>query len=401
MKKKGIEMLLNGNEKNRLMDFITKINRHVWVGMLSSFNMDTIDMESCTNFRLAPELHQKYDAVWLYEKRLDHYHILSWKIIIDEALRLLGENGFLVIRLQENKNFTIPMVKSFLGRNINIKIDIELEYLNESAEYITIFKIKRLNIDKYKDNLWTFAMLTGGKKDENVIKFLESIRSNDKKNEHEIIISGPKKEIYNKYNIKYLDMSQFRDEQYAEISKKKNAIAKIASNPNLLIAHDRYYLNNTFFSDFEKYGYDFDFLAIRQLFEDGTEFPSYTFLYEPDITYTHQVVCRNYQYLFRLQYVNGGIMVFKSHNLRAIPFNNLLFWNQMEDVEISQAFISNSLIPRVNFINTVYAVNDKSARSWAFMLFDIFDGERIYEKIPNAPRSKVYGINTIPSKAYL
>jgi len=394
-------MLLNGNEKNRLMDFITKINRHVWVGMLSSFNMDTIDMESCTNFRLAPELHQKYDAVWLYEKRLDHYHILSWKIIIDEALRLLGENGFLVIRLQENKNFTIPMVKSFLGRNINIKIDIELEYLNESAEYITIFKIKRLNIDKYKDNLWTFAMLTGGKKDENVIKFLESIRSNDKKNEHEIIISGPKKEIYNKYNIKYLDMSQFRDEQYAEISKKKNAIAKIASNPNLLIAHDRYYLNNTFFSDFEKYGYDFDFLAIRQLFEDGTEFPSYTFLYEPDITYTHQVVCRNYQYLFRLQYVNGGIMVFKSHNLRAIPFNNLLFWNQMEDVEISQAFISNSLIPRVNFINTVYAVNDKSARSWAFMLFDIFDGERIYEKIPNAPRSKVYGINTIPSKAYL
>jgi len=400
MRKKAIEMLLNGNEKNRLLDFITKINKHAWVGALSSFNMDTIDMESCTNFHLAPELHQKYDAVWLYEKRLDHYHILSWKIIIDEALRLLCENGFLVIRLQENKNYTIPMVKSFLGRNINLNVDIETEYVNENSEYVIIFKIKRLNIDKYKNNLWTFAMLTTGKKDENVIKFLESIRGNDKKNEHEIIISGPKKDIYDKYNVKYLNMSQFRDEQYAEISKKKNAIANIALNPNLLIAHDRYYLNKSFFSDFEKYGYDFDFLAIRQSFEDGTEFPSYTFIYEPDFTWTHPVRCANYQHLFHGQYVNGGIMVFKTHNLRAIPFNNLLFWNQMEDVEISQAFINNSLIPRVNFINTAYAVNDKSERSRAFMLFDVFDGERIYEKNPNALRSKVYGINTIPSKAF-
>jgi hypothetical protein len=401
MKRQGVEMFLNGNEKNRLLDFITKINRHAWVGMLSSFNMDNIDMESCKNFHLAPELHQKYDAVWLYEKRLDHYHILSWKIIIDEALRLLGENGFLVIRLQENKDFTIPMVKSFLGRNINIKIDIELEYVNESAEYVMIFKIERLNIDKYKDDRWTFAMLTIGKKDENVLKFLESIRSNDKENKHEIIISGPQKDIYNKYNVKYLDMTQFRDEQYAEISKKKNVVAKIASNPNLLIAHDRYYLNKTFFSDFEKYGYDFDFLVIRQLFEDGTEFPSYTFSYEPELTRTHPVLCRNYQYLFRLQYVNGGIMIFKTHNLRTIPFNNLLFWDQMEDVEITQKFINNSLIPRVNFINTAYAVNDKSDRTRCFTLFDIFDGEKIFEKIPNAARSKVYGINTIPKKAFL
>ena len=392
-------MSLNGNDKNRLLDFITKTNRHAWIGMSYSFNMDTIDMESCKNFRLSPELHQKYDVVWLYEKRLDHYHILSWKIIIDETLRLLDENGFLVVRFQEGKSFTIPMLKSFLGRNININIDIEMEYVNENAEYVIIFKIKRLNIDKYKDKRWTFAMLTSGKKDENVIKFLDSIRCNDKENEHEIIISGPKKEIYNKYNVKYLDMSQFRDEQYAEISKKKNAIAGIASNPNLLIAHDRYYLNKTFFPDFEKYGYDFDFLAIKQLFEDGTEYPSYTFLYETNLTWTHQVMCRNYQYLFHSQYVNGGIMVFKSHNLRIIPYNDLLFWNQMEDVEITQAFISNSLIPRVNYINTIYTVNDKSERSQSAMLFDIFDGERIYEKIPNAPRSKVYGINTIPSKA--
>jgi hypothetical protein len=94
-------------------------------------------------------------------------------------------------------------------------------------------------------------------------------------------------------------------------------------------------------------------------------------------------------------------MLFKTHNLRTIPFNNLLFWDQMEDVEITQKFINNSLIPRINFINTAYAVNDKSDRTRCFTLFDIFDGERIYEKVPNMPRSKVYGINTIPKKAFL
>jgi len=89
-------MSLNGNDKNRLLDFITKTNRHAWIGMSYSFNMDTIDMESCKNFRLSPELHQKYDVVWLYEKRLDHYHILSWKIIIDEHSGCLTRTGFLL-----------------------------------------------------------------------------------------------------------------------------------------------------------------------------------------------------------------------------------------------------------------------------------------------------------------
>ena len=72
---------------------------------------------------------------------------------------------------------------------------------------------------------------------------MQSIRNQDKEAKHEIIISGPHKASYDKYNVKYLDQSQFRDEQFAEISKKKNAIAQMASNPNLLIAHDRFYLD--------------------------------------------------------------------------------------------------------------------------------------------------------------
>ena len=383
------------NNDGRLLDFIAKINKHAWVGGdHPPFNMDIVDMESSTNFRLAPELHQKYDAVWLYEKRLDRYHVLSWRIAVDEAIRLLGENGFLVIRLFQTREITVPMVKSFLGRNINIEIDIELEYTNGRNDSIMIFKIKRLNIDKYKDNLWTFAMLTNGQKDENVVKFLESIRNRNPENKHEIIISGPQKKIYDKYNVKYLDVSQFRDEQYAEISKKKNAIAKIASNPNLLIAHDRYYLSDAFFSDFEKYGYDFDFLAVKQLFEDGREFPSYMFLYEPGLTWTHPVICKDYKYLFKGQYVNGGLMVFKTHNLKAVPFNDLLFWNQMEDGEISRLFTNNSLIPRVNFISAVCVIDDKSEKLHTFAYWDVFDGKTIIQG-PRAVRSKVYGIDYV------
>ena len=385
---------MNIINESKLLDFIAKINKHAWIGLTPPFNMDIVDMDKCTNFRVSPNLHQQYEAVWLYENRIDRYHILSWKLIIDEALRMLDESGFLVLRISENRDITVPMLKCFLGRNINIEIDIHFEYRNENNEYIIALRVKRLNISKYRDNLWTFAILTNGTKDENVIKFLDSIRHNDIEYRHEIIISGPqKKDIFNNYNVKYIDISQFRDDQYAEISKKKNLIAKIASNPNLLISHDRYYLSNSFFSDFEKYGYDFDFLTIRQFFENGREYPSYCFLYEPTLTWTHPVTCRNYQYLFNTQYVNGGLMIFKTHNLKILPFNELLLWGQQEDVEITQVFMNNSLVPRVNFINNVYAIDDKTQRMNSALLFDTFNGKEIIYGVPKAARSKIYGLN--------
>lgn len=341
------------NEK--ILNYVKEKGKQAWIGGFPPFDMDIIDIERCSNFRLPAKFHGKYKIVWCYEKDISTYHKNSWKIIIDECLRMLGEKGIFICKYSQTENFSLPMLKSFIGRNPNY--DVEIEYEDVS---VVVFKIHRLNYKYYQNKLWTFAILTSGKKDDNVIKFLQSIREQEDGCKHEIIISGPKKSIYDKFNVKYLDLSQFRDEQFAEISKKKNAIANMATNPNLLIAHDRFYLDKCFFRTFDEYGYDFDFLAVKQTFEDNRKHPYYTFVYEPILSWTHPANCLDLQYLFDTQYINGGLMVFKTHNLQRFNFNKLLFWNQQEDVELSKVFIENSLIPRVNFISNIWAINDGS-----------------------------------------
>ena len=380
-----------------LLNLVVQKAKHAWIGCRPPANMDAMDIESCANFRLSSNFHGQYDTVWLYEQELQNYHILSWKIILDESLRLLKENGKLVVHMHQNRYMTIPKLKSFLGRHINLQVYMVYESKDFS---IFVFDIKRLNFKDYSSDLWTFAMLTGGKKDDVVIKFLKSIRNHDPQKKHEIIISGPKKEIYDVYGVRYLDLSQFRDKEYAEISRKKNAIVCMAKNPNLLIAHDRYYLDDGFFENFAKYGYDWDFLACRQQWEDGTEFPFYCALYEPELTWTQGINSHEYKHLLNTQYVNGGAMVFKTRTLQKIQFNPLLFWDQMEDVEITRVFMQHSLIPRVNCLSALITIMDGGKRSESFALFDQYDGKKIRHKISDVERGTLFGVSIGQTKLF-
>ena len=367
-------------------------NKQGWLGLHPQFNADIINIEACTNYRLIPDFHGKYDIVWCYEKPLNEYHILSWKIILDEAIRLLKENGKLIIRMYETADYTVPMIKNFLGRNVNLEVEIDYESHVDNC-YIIVFNIKRLNFEIYQDKSWTFAMLTNGQKDDVVVKFLESIRENESQ-KSQIIISGPKKDIYDKYDVEYLDLSKYRDSEYAEISRKKNDIAKMATGANILIAHDRYYLDNKFFTNFEKYGYDFNFLAIKQHSDTYKNIPFYCATYEPAYTWGQPIDCQDKNILLNTSYVNGGCMVFKSKNLKNIGFNNLIFWNQMEDVEISQTFIEKSIIPRINFISELVAYDDASEKMALNYKFDIIKNNRIilHPKRQNDSRQTLFGL---------
>ena len=363
-------------------------NKQAWIGLYPQFNADIINIEACTNYRLIPDFHGKYDIVWCYEKPLNEYHILSWKIILDEAIRLLKENGKLIIRMYETADYTVPMIKNFLGRNVNLEVEIDYESHVDNC-YIIVFNIKRLNFEIYQDKSWTFAMLTNGQKDDVVVKFLESIRENESQ-KSQIIISGPKKDIYDKYDVEYLDLSKYRDNEYAEISKKKNDIAKMATGANILMAHDRYYLDKNFFRDFEKFGYDFDFLAIKQISDiDNKEYPFYCYNYNQPLNHTHVGYSNCYSKIFNTQYVNGGLMVFKTSTLKKIEFNDLIFWNQKEDVEISYEFMDKSVIPRVNYIAVVFT--NRASDDYPF---DCFDGNKFRYNVEITKKTKptVYGV---------
>ena len=368
-----------------LLNLAGNKNKQAWIGLNPQFNMDIVDMEACTNYRLAPSFQGQYDIVWFYEKALSDEYALSWKIMLDEAVRLLKQNGILILKIDTSRVLSVAMVKHFLGRNINLNVEIDYEEQKDNL-YTIVFKIERLNFEIYSNKSWTFAMLTNGNNDEVVVKFLESIRKNER-DYSEIIISGPHKDIYDKYDVKYLDLSQYRDEDYPEISKKKNDIVNMASNTNILIAHDRYYLEDNFFNGFEKYGYDFDYLSVRQTTENGENFPSYNYTYGVPLSNSHPGVSIDLNKLFDTMYVNGGLLVFKTSTLKKIGFNNLCFWNQKEDVELAHELISKSIVPRVNFISEVITTRKADA-----FPFDKFDGKIFHHEKNVVPQRHTFGV---------
>lgn len=344
------------NSKNRLMKLVELEGKQAWIGERSQFDMDEIDIFSSANFRVSPSFHHQYKVVWFYEYLLSDTKYTQWKLVLDEIIRLIEEEGFIVIRTLQTAKITVPLLKNFLGRKFGM--DCYLEYEDEEKKtgiWTIVFKVKRFDLDKYKDKSWTMAILTSGKKTNNVVKFLDSIRKQDPNNECEIIISGPKDKKYEQYDVKYLDMSSFRDDEYAEISRKKNAIIDMASNANLLIVHDRYILDDNFFIGFEQYGYDFDFLTVSQYYESGKVFPAYCAI-EQFLLWSKPVRIDNYCELFDTQYLNGGLLIFKTDVIKKIRFNDMLMWNQMEDVEIAKVTMEQGVLPRINIFSSAITI---------------------------------------------
>jgi len=347
-----------------LFEFSGKCKNNLWLGIYSPINSATCNLFHSTNFRAAPNLHHKFDCVWIYEEAISNF--LGWKIIIDESIRFLKEEGCLVVRLNENNFINIVSIKSFLNSNINISAEVYWEdYRPKDKQFLTIiFKIKRKNFNSYLDKKWSFAVLTQGNRVENVVKLAQSIRKLDSENKHQIIVSGPKNERYESFDVIYNE--KIYSDVYAEISKKKNDLITMAKNSNLIIFHDRYVLDENFFSGFEKYGYDFDFVTVKQFYEDGVEFPSYCATSKEDFAWCEPIKCDDYSILSNEQYINGGLMIFKKHCVESVGFNPMLFWNQQEDVELSKRLAVNGIIPRINFFSSCTAIGINSTYTAAF-----------------------------------
>ncbi len=328
-----------------LLDLTKGFDKHFWFGEAPPFAFASANPLHCTNFRLSPANHQRYDVVWYFEQMPSDLAPGKFELVFDELLRLIGDAGKLVVRYQQNDHFTVTNFKHFLGRRYNARISIDSESV-EKGTYTTVFNVQRLNLARYRAKDWTFAIITSGKRRENVLKFMRSIRDSDADHAHEILVAGPRDAAYDEFSVRYHE-AQYRD-QLAEISKKKNDLALAASRSNLLIAHDRYSLDSNFFGGFEKFGYDFDFVTVLQWYECGVRFPAYVAMSQPSMTWSPPMDCEDYSTLRPMQFLNGGLLIAKTETLRDVRLNDMLFWNQAEDVELSHTFRNHGLPPRVN-----------------------------------------------------
>lgn len=334
-------------EGDTLLDLVRTGGRHLWFGRAAPFEMSAIDAADGTNFRLAAHHHGAYDVVWIYEQALSDLPGTQWPLLLDEALRCLGRQGRLVVRYRQDDRFSIIALKAWLFARPTTRISMGHD-IDRHGTLISIFEVERTQLEAYSDDRWSFVLLAQGDRMANVLHFLDGVKRLSG-GRAETVIVGPRFAEYDGHDVTILDRPYRTDR--ADISIKKNDGAAAASHPNLCFLHDRYVLDDDFFTGFDKFGYDFDFVAVRQNYAGGERYPFYAATDGPPLIWATPIDCRNHDTLRPSQYVNGGLMVFKKPIFDLMPLNPLLAWNQGEDVEVAARYIAASLPPRVNLFS--------------------------------------------------
>ena len=350
---------------NHYRVMLASFPRQVWIGTDVISGVETIDLYSRTNFRAPGRFHNRFQVVWLFERLLSDLPESQWPLIVDEAIRLLDEEGRLVVRHDQNDNISLMMLRAALARRPGISVTMEPHIVEDNRIINAVFTIRRGDIQEYRDKSWSFIVLAQGDRTPNVLLLLDRLKASAGVN-YEVIIVGPRLREYASPNVLVFDKKYRSD--YAQIALKKNEAAKFASNANLCILHDRYFLANDFFSGFDEFGYDFDFVAVSQKYRTGEGYPFYSELSGKPLIWSAPIHRNSYQDFRATHFVNGGFTVFKRVMFDRIGYNPLLAWNEAEDVEVSRAFAAHFLPPRVNVAST--AITTVSTAHTAMFLPD-------------------------------
>ena len=182
---------------------------------------------------------------------------------------------------------------------------------------------------------WTFGMLTLGKRKSSVEKYIESIYK-QKVNNFEILMIVPRKldwlETYP--NVKQIEFSEKDDIGW--ITRKKNIICENSRFSDILICHDRFYLADTFISDFEKWGYHYS-IAVPKVFVPNLGMRGLDWAVVSSENHAwSQGGLLNYRAYSRFAYTPGGATIIRKSAWEKYPWNENLYWNEHEDVEMSR-----------------------------------------------------------------
>ncbi|MFN7812787.1 MAG: hypothetical protein ACK5SI_09030, partial [Planctomycetia bacterium] len=192
--------------------------RQVWIGDHPPYDFVGLSPRGSTNFRVSAAHHGRYDVVWCYEDGLAGLRPGQHELLVDELVRLIGDRGRLVVRIDRGlTDFTIVGLKHLLGRRHGTRVTVENETADEA--FTVVFDIERSGMEAQRSDAWTCAVQTRGTRVEQVVEFCRSVREQDPERRHEILVWGPADPAYEHYGVTCHDPG-YRD-HLAEISRKK------------------------------------------------------------------------------------------------------------------------------------------------------------------------------------
>lgn len=284
-------------------------------------------------------------------------------VILDELWNKLSPKGYLVLdEFVESRNLSIYGLKSLI---YDFSAGTaELCYENRIGNtYELVFRKSQQDEPRHAGRIdaWSFGVITQGKRQEFVEKLLDSIIE-QKIPEFEIILVG---NYTHPINEKYIDKVRIipfsQQDEKGWITKKKNIVAQNARYENLLVVHDRFVLDKNFYSGMCRYGNSFSILTCKQEMYDGTRTPDWV-----SINNSHAWVspaCMEYEDYSPLVYCNGGLTIIKKTIALQHPWNEMLFWNQAEDVELTHRLFRHGYFLRLNPYSKAIVLQQNNVRN--------------------------------------
>jgi glycosyltransferase involved in cell wall biosynthesis len=212
---------------------------------------------------------------------------------------------------------------------------------------------------------FTFGIITNSLVTNEVI---DSILKQDIIN-YEIVVVGGRDEYIDE--IKYVPF----DETTGNYTVKKNLITQNAKYDNIVFMHDYFYLEDSWYMGFQKFGDDWDICMniIKNL--DGSRFRDWCVYDDPELNFpggvqevqtrpvitdpNHRLRLPSYEYnKFEYMYISGGYWVAKKYVMEDEPLNENLNWGESEDVEWSKRVLP-KYVYKMNQYSSIKSLKDK------------------------------------------
>lgn len=331
-----------------LLDLIQPERRIFWGGTCPPLNWidaSTQLFEPSHDYRMPAHTHQAYDVVYLIERDLGT--MKAWPQVLDEALRLLRPQGHLVLRTTNSPLLSIFELMNFVNTWGHFDICHEVQDVNGILQIVLKNRATRTRRTDIRG--MSFGVITNGQRTAYLKAMFDSIQSleNPSGLPVEILVCCPK-DVHEQLTQQGYKLVHVPDpEAFSSlgwITRKKNLLVARAKYGHIAVAHDRYWFAPDFLVELQKFGGDFSALSCRQTMPDGRRFPDWTTM-GAEWSWTHPAML-NYGDWSRHMYINGGLIIAQTDVLRDTPWNDLLFWNQAEDIELTRRLRHAGHVPR-------------------------------------------------------
>ncbi len=304
-----------------------------------------------------------------------------YPILLKEWFFLLRKNGLLVIDYQPNKlcdwqkleatlwwlwsnryqiiyhqnissNQSFKNLRLFINKNKNkgfIKPISNNKPVRLVCQKLTTTTIKNDSINK-----WTFGVITNGKRPDWLAEIITSIRK-QKIPHYEIIVCG----TYHGLPAPDIIYLPFNHRDYLGwITRKKNLIIKKAQYQNICLLHDRIILHSDWFKGIKKWGNCFEVIINKTVIQ-GSDDPVLDYLVYKNLDQLNINQLQDY-----FVYIPAGNIQYRDWDKNAIsyscnfitkkyileqnPYNETTYWNQYEDLLMSQENIRKGILIRMN-----------------------------------------------------